>query len=105
MVALIKKANENKEIPKSRLYLALGKSLIISPPPKSQQMLILNDVWKVVSKIEDVDEYCEIAVVFIQYLLQFFTVQLLVFSTCCGLFESEIGNLGARSQHILEGCH
>ena len=74
MVALIKKANENEEIPKSRLYLALGKSLITSPPPKSQRLPILNDVWKVVSKIEDVDNYCEIAVVFIQYLLMFFTV-------------------------------
>lgn len=69
MVTLIKEADENSKIKKSALYLTLGLALIESPPPKAQRLPILNDVWKVVTKIEDPEEYIEIAVVFVQYML------------------------------------
>lgn len=73
MTTLIKEADENKAVLKSKLYLTLGICLISSPPPKEQRLPILNDVWKVVTKITDPDEYMEIAVVFVQFLLINFT--------------------------------
>lgn len=73
MCTFIKEAEENEHVKKSKLYLTLGQSLIISPPPKNQRLPILNDVWKVVTKIEDPEEYVEIAVVFVQYLLMNFS--------------------------------
>jgi len=73
MTTMIKGADENTAVLKSKLYLTLGKCLISSPPPKNQLLPILNDVWKVVTKITDPDEYIEIAVVFVQYLLINFT--------------------------------
>lgn len=75
MVALIKEATPNAAIPKSKLWLTLGKSLVESAPPKDQLLPILNDVWKVVTKIEDPKEYTEIATVFLQYLLINFSVR------------------------------
>jgi uncharacterized protein YkvS len=47
----------------------LGRALVEVPPPKAQLLPILNDVWKVVTKVTDPDQYMEIAEVFIQYLL------------------------------------
>lgn len=35
----------------SKLYLALGRSLILSQPPASQRLPILNDVWKVIRSL------------------------------------------------------
>lgn len=73
LVGLIKECEENSALPKSRLYLALGQALAVSAPPKSQRLPLLNDVWKVVTKIQDPFEYAEIAAVFIEYLLINFT--------------------------------
>jgi VPS35 endosomal protein-sorting factor-like len=72
MTTLIRKANASVFFPISKLYLALGKALCIVAPPSDQRLAILNDVWKVATKIEDPTEYCEIAVVFIEYLLRHF---------------------------------
>jgi len=73
MVQLIKASDTNSQLPKSRLYLALGKAMMSCPPPEAQRLAILNDVWKAVTKIEDPTEYMEIAEVFIQYILVNFT--------------------------------
>ena len=64
-----KEADENTQCPKPKLYLCLGRSLVAPPPPPSQRLQILNDVWKVVTKVQNPDEYIEIAEVFVQYLL------------------------------------
>lgn len=69
MVTLIKDAAELTGFSKSKLYLALGQSLILSAPPVNQRLPVLNDVWKAVTKIKESAEYMEIAQVFIQYLL------------------------------------
>ena len=45
----------------------------MSSPPKNAQLPILNDVWKVVTKIQNPLEYCEVASVFVEYLLKHFT--------------------------------
>jgi hypothetical protein len=41
------------------LYTALGRQFIISPPPEDQRLQLLNDVWKVVSKSEDIGGYIQ----------------------------------------------
>jgi hypothetical protein len=69
MCNLFKEAEEIKAVPRSKLYLALGKALLKVPPPPSQRLPILNEVWKVVTKINNAPEYMEIALVFVQYLL------------------------------------
>ena len=73
MTNIIKLSDEITNVPKSKLYLTLGKALIRHTPPANQRLPILNDVWKVVTKITNPQEYIEIAVVFVQYLLQNFT--------------------------------
>lgn len=73
MTTLIRQADESAIVPKSRLYLQLGRALITSSPPQDQRLPILNDVWKVVTKISDPIEYCNIAVVFVEYLLKHFS--------------------------------
>lgn len=75
MCTFVKEAVENSQVKKSKLYLTLGKCLLACPPPKKQQLPILNEVWKVVTKIEDPDEYVEIAQVFVQYLLTYFSTR------------------------------
>jgi hypothetical protein len=69
MTAIMKASDEVAAVPRSKLYLALGRALIQHTPPQAQRLPILNDVWKVVTKIEDPAAYIEIAAVFVQYLL------------------------------------
>lgn len=73
MTAIMKASAEVSGTPRSKLYLALGKALIQHTPPQPQRLPILNDVWKVVTKIEQPTAYVEIAAVFVQYLLLNFT--------------------------------
>jgi hypothetical protein len=73
LVELIKSSETNEKVPASKLYLALGRALVASTPPKSQQLPILNQIWKVVAKIADPDEYLEVAEVFVQFLICCFT--------------------------------
>ena len=47
MTQLIREADENTEVSKSKLYLALGKALVDIAPPEAQRLPILNEVWKV----------------------------------------------------------
>ena len=73
--ALIKEAEENPLSPRPTLYLTLAKALIKSPPPTDQRLAILNDVWKVVTKVQDTTQYLEIAEVFVEFLLQYFSTR------------------------------
>eukprot|EP01006_Ploeotia_vitrea_P063076 TRINITY_DN84900_c0_g1_i1.p1 TRINITY_DN84900_c0_g1~~TRINITY_DN84900_c0_g1_i1.p1 ORF type:complete len:1024 (-),score=600.29 TRINITY_DN84900_c0_g1_i1:79-3114(-) len=72
MISLVREADECSTVPKSKLWLTLGKCLIAASPPQNQRLPILNDVWKVVTKIQEPKEYLEIAEVFVEYLLKHF---------------------------------
>ncbi len=74
MTQLIRESEESGT-PKSRLYFILGKALIQSAPPPEQRLQILNEVWKVVTKLTDTTEYMEITQVFVEYLLQHFATR------------------------------
>lgn len=39
------------------LFASLGKQLALFPPPEEQRLPLLNDVWRVVSKGEDISSY------------------------------------------------
>eukprot|EP01133_Synstelium_polycarpum_P000225 gene225-275_t len=47
--------------PKFQLYSTFGVNLVLGHPPKSQVLLILNDVWKVVSYFENLKDYISVA--------------------------------------------
>ncbi len=97
MTQLIREADESAT-PKSRLYYMLGCALIQAAPPPEQRLQILNEVWKVVTKLTDTTEYMEIVQVFVEYLLQHFAsretnVRLLICVSRCfvlTLFEFSI---------------
>eukprot|EP00026_Physarum_polycephalum_P001432 Phypoly_transcript_01433.p1 GENE.Phypoly_transcript_01433~~Phypoly_transcript_01433.p1 ORF type:complete len:962 (+),score=270.31 Phypoly_transcript_01433:47-2932(+) len=56
--------------PKYQLYRTLGVNLVLGKPPKDQVFPILNDVWKVVTKFENIDEYMAVAEVWVEYPLK-----------------------------------
>lgn len=53
--------------PKFQLYRTLGVNLVLGKPPRDQVFPILNNVWKVVSKFENIEEYMSVAEVWIEY--------------------------------------
>lgn len=61
------------------MYAALGVNLVLAAPPKEEQLSILNEVWKVVSKFTDPKEYITVADVYIEYPLKHFTVRVYFF--------------------------
>jgi len=73
MTSIMKASEELTTVPKSSLYLALGRALVHHAPPQAQRLPILNDVWKVVTKITDPVAYADIASVFVSYLFQNFS--------------------------------
>ncbi len=56
MVALIKTATTTCILP-TDAYAALARQLVKHPPPEDQKIALLNEVWKVVSKTEDIASY------------------------------------------------
>ena len=56
MATLIKSAHVSCA-PAVDLYTSLGKQLLLHPPPEDQRLQLLNDVWKVVSKSDDIGAY------------------------------------------------
>eukprot|EP01113_Clastostelium_recurvatum_P024252 TRINITY_DN2894_c0_g1_i4.p1 TRINITY_DN2894_c0_g1~~TRINITY_DN2894_c0_g1_i4.p1 ORF type:complete len:702 (-),score=262.98 TRINITY_DN2894_c0_g1_i4:42-1856(-) len=69
LTALIREADA-EAYPKHQLYRTLGINLVLGSPPRDQVLPILNDVWRVVKKFTNVDEYITVAEVFIEYPLK-----------------------------------
>ena len=63
----------NAVVPPHLLYLVLGQQLLITAPADKHRLSILNEVWKHVTKVEDVKEYLAVAEVWVQYLVRFFS--------------------------------
>jgi hypothetical protein len=49
------------------LFTSLGKQLSVYAPPEEQRLPLLNEVWKVVTKLSDVKEYVDAALIWIEY--------------------------------------
>jgi len=56
--------------PQHMLYRTLGANLTLGNPPPGQELVVLNDVWKVVTNIENPEHYMMIAEMFIEYTLK-----------------------------------
>jgi len=56
MATLIRSAGVSC-VPAVDLYAALGRQLVLHPPPEEQRLPLLNDVWKAVSKSDDIGGY------------------------------------------------
>lgn len=56
--------------PQHMLYRTLGANLTLGSPPPGQELVVLNDVWKVVTKMDDAEHYMMIAEMFIEYTLK-----------------------------------
>jgi len=67
---LIKNADK-ESYPKHKIYIVFGKCLILSPPIKDDRLVVLNDVWKVVTKFTVPVEYASVLEVWIEYPLKY----------------------------------
>ncbi|XP_057310899.1 VPS35 endosomal protein-sorting factor-like [Hydractinia symbiolongicarpus] len=67
------KDTEDSGFPKYLLYRSLGTSLAMEDPPDDIKLTILNEVWKVVTKLKEPSEYISCAEVWIEYPVKNFT--------------------------------
>ena len=65
---LIREADDGA-YPRYHLYVAFGAALCAAPPPKEEQLSILNDVWAQIATIASAAEYVAVAVQFLRFLM------------------------------------
>ena len=70
-VQLIKNASD-AGLAKHFLFRSLGTNLVLSPPPKDDQLSIMNEVWIVIMKLEDTAAYMACADVWVEYPVKYF---------------------------------
>ncbi|XP_064477807.1 VPS35 endosomal protein-sorting factor-like isoform X2 [Ornithodoros turicata] len=63
----IMKDCDDSAFPKHILFRTLGLCLIVSDPPEDHKLQVLNEVWKIVSKLRCPVEYMSCAEVWIEY--------------------------------------
>ncbi|XP_070579924.1 VPS35 endosomal protein-sorting factor-like [Ptychodera flava] len=64
---------EESGFPKHNLYRSLGINLVLANPPENQRLAVLNDVWKVVMKLKNPNDYISCAEIWIEYPCKHFT--------------------------------
>ncbi|KAJ3439003.1 esophageal cancer associated protein [Anaeramoeba flamelloides] len=69
LLPLIRKSDSY--FPHYLIYQAIGNQLLLEKPPRKKTMRILNEVWKVVSKFEKIEEYLSVARVFVEYTVKY----------------------------------
>jgi hypothetical protein len=84
------KESDDESFSKYTLYSTLGVNLVMCSPPKEQQLPILNEVWKVVTKHDKPDEYVSVAEVYIEFPLKYFTVSLLLSAFYSSFYHSVV---------------
>jgi hypothetical protein len=72
-IAELLKTADYASYPKYRVYSAFSVTLVMHPPPQKDRLALLNDLWKVARKIEDVREFMEVASTFVDFPLKYFT--------------------------------
>jgi hypothetical protein len=87
MIALIK-TSESSCYNDTDVFTSLGKQLLVNFPvtERPQKLMILNEVWKAVSKCEEINAYIRCAVVWIEIIQKYYTSrELLVILSNLGL--------------------
>jgi hypothetical protein len=72
MVNLIKESGESKTT-HTKVFQALAEKFLDCPPPEDQRLPLLNEVWKVVSKEENLVDYCQCTASFLDLLLKYYS--------------------------------
>nr|DBA20299.1 TPA: hypothetical protein GDO54_016007 [Pyxicephalus adspersus] len=71
-IGMIKECDE-AGFPKHLLFRSLGLNLALADPPESDRLQILNEAWKVITKLKIPQDYINCAEVWIEYTCKHFT--------------------------------
>uniref|UniRef100_A0A8C3UZG6 VPS35 endosomal protein-sorting factor-like n=1 Tax=Catharus ustulatus TaxID=91951 RepID=A0A8C3UZG6_CATUS len=71
-IAMIKECDESG-FPKHLLFRSLGLNLALADPPENDRLQILNEAWKVITKLKNPQDYINCAEVWVEYTCRHFT--------------------------------
>ncbi|XP_004086849.1 UPF0505 protein C16orf62 homolog [Oryzias latipes] len=71
-IGMIKDCDESG-FPKHLLFGSLGRSLACADPPESERLTILNEAWKVITKVRSPQDYIGCAEVWVEFTCRHFT--------------------------------
>ncbi|XP_067859292.1 VPS35 endosomal protein-sorting factor-like isoform X1 [Heptranchias perlo] len=71
-IGMIKDCEESG-FPKHLLFRSLGLNLAMADPPENDRLQILNEAWKVITKLKNPQDYVNCAEVWIEYTCRHFT--------------------------------
>ncbi|XP_018423398.1 PREDICTED: UPF0505 protein C16orf62-like [Nanorana parkeri] len=71
-IGMIKECDE-AGFPKHLLFRSLGLNLALADPPESDRLQILNEAWKVITKLKIPQDYINCAEVWVEYTCKHFT--------------------------------
>uniref|UniRef100_A0A2K6PQS2 VPS35 endosomal protein-sorting factor-like n=1 Tax=Rhinopithecus roxellana TaxID=61622 RepID=A0A2K6PQS2_RHIRO len=71
-IGMIKECDESG-FPKHLLFRSLGLNLALADPPESDRLQILNEAWKVITKLKNSQDYINCAEVWVEYTCKHFT--------------------------------
>ncbi|CAF92818.1 unnamed protein product, partial [Tetraodon nigroviridis] len=76
-IGMIKDCDE-AGLPKHLLFGSLGRSLACADPPEPERLTILNEAWKVVTKVRSPQDYINCAEIWVEFTCRHFTVRKLL---------------------------
>uniref|UniRef100_A0A3B3RIB6 VPS35 endosomal protein-sorting factor-like n=1 Tax=Paramormyrops kingsleyae TaxID=1676925 RepID=A0A3B3RIB6_9TELE len=71
-IAMIKDCDE-AGFPKHLLFGSLGRSLACADPPENERLSILNEAWKVITKVRSPQDYISCAEIWVEFTCRHFT--------------------------------
>uniref|UniRef100_A0A671STE4 VPS35 endosomal protein-sorting factor-like n=1 Tax=Sinocyclocheilus anshuiensis TaxID=1608454 RepID=A0A671STE4_9TELE len=71
-ISMIKDCDE-AGFPKHLLFASLGHSLSVADPPESERLSILNEAWKVITKVRSPRDYINCAEIWVEFTCRHFT--------------------------------
>ncbi|XP_031288974.2 VPS35 endosomal protein-sorting factor-like isoform X1 [Camelus dromedarius] len=71
-IGMIKECDESG-FPKHLLFHSLGLNLALADPPEGDRLQILNEAWKVITKLKNPQDYINCAEVWVEYTCKHFT--------------------------------
>uniref|UniRef100_A0A4W4H8D7 VPS35 endosomal protein-sorting factor-like n=1 Tax=Electrophorus electricus TaxID=8005 RepID=A0A4W4H8D7_ELEEL len=71
-ISMIKDCDETG-FPKHLLFGSLGRSLACADPPESERLPILNEAWKVITKVRNAQDYITCAEIWVEFTCRHFT--------------------------------
>lgn len=60
---------DDAAFPRYALYVTLGRAMCAHPPPKAEQLQVLNDVWTEIAKLTKTKDYVLVAMQYLRFLL------------------------------------